>query len=143
MPAFSVEAPRDPKHGDFAVNAAMVLAKAAARPPREVAQGIIEQVRAVGVAEAAEQALRALGVDRLEGFWIHLDADVLDDAIMPAVDYRMPGGLGWDELSALLRVLTGSGAMVGINIGIFNPRLDADGSVARRLAACLVAGLMP
>jgi arginyl-tRNA synthetase len=26
---FSVEAPRDPRHGDFAVNAAMVLAKAA------------------------------------------------------------------------------------------------------------------
>lgn len=103
----------------------------------------LEQVRTVGVAEAAEQALRALGVDRLEGFWIHLDADVLDDAIMPAVDYRMPGGLGWDELSALLRVLTGSGAVVGINIGIFNPRLDGDGSVGRRFAACLVAGLMP
>ncbi|MGQ0569687.1 MAG: arginase family protein [Armatimonadota bacterium] len=103
----------------------------------------LEQVRAVGVVEAAEQALRALEVDRLEGFWIHLDADVLDDAIMPAVDYRMPGGLGWDELSDLLRVLTVSGAVVGINIGIFNPRLDADGSVARRFAACLVAGLMP
>jgi arginase family enzyme len=24
---------------------------------------------------------------------IHLDADVLDDAAMPAVDYRLPGGL--------------------------------------------------
>jgi arginase len=67
----------------------------------------------------------------------------LDDAIMRAVDYRMPGGLGWDELSALLRVLTGSGAVVGMNIGIFNPRLDASGSVARRFAACLVAGMMP
>jgi arginyl-tRNA synthetase len=45
--AFSVETPRDPKHGDFAVNAAMVLAKAAGKPPREVAQGIAETVRAV------------------------------------------------------------------------------------------------
>jgi arginyl-tRNA synthetase len=45
--AFSVEAPRDPKHGDFAVNAAMVLAKAAGRPPRELAQAIVAEVRAV------------------------------------------------------------------------------------------------
>jgi arginyl-tRNA synthetase len=45
--SFSVEAPRDPKHGDFAVNAAMVLAKPAGKPPREVAQAIIDLVRAV------------------------------------------------------------------------------------------------
>ncbi|HEY6101155.1 MAG TPA: arginine--tRNA ligase, partial [Anaeromyxobacter sp.] len=44
--AFSVEAPRDPRHGDFAVNAAMVLARAAGRPPRELAQAIVEAVRA-------------------------------------------------------------------------------------------------
>jgi arginyl-tRNA synthetase len=46
-PAFSVDTPRDPKHGDFAVNAAMVLAKAAGKPPRELAQAIVELVRAV------------------------------------------------------------------------------------------------
>jgi arginyl-tRNA synthetase len=43
---FAVEAPRDPKHGDFAVNAAMVLAKAAGKPPRELAQAIADAVRA-------------------------------------------------------------------------------------------------
>ena len=26
------------------------------------------------------------------GFWVHLDVDVLDDAIMPAVDYHLPTG---------------------------------------------------
>ena len=44
---FSVEAPRDPRHGDFAVNAAMVLARAAGKPPRELAQAIVDEVRAV------------------------------------------------------------------------------------------------
>jgi arginyl-tRNA synthetase len=44
---FSVDAPRDPRHGDFAVNAAMVLAKAAGKPPRELAQAIVDAVRAV------------------------------------------------------------------------------------------------
>ena len=33
--------------------------------------------------------------DELDGFFIHVDADCLDDAIMPAVDYRLPGGLAW------------------------------------------------
>jgi arginyl-tRNA synthetase len=44
--SFAVEAPRDPRHGDFAVNAAMVLAKGAGKPPRELAQAIIEAARA-------------------------------------------------------------------------------------------------
>src|SRR6266540_1267523 len=50
VPAISVESPREPKHGDFAVNAAMVLAKAAGKPPREVAQAIVDAVRAVDAA---------------------------------------------------------------------------------------------
>ena len=49
-PVISVESPRDPRHGDFAVNAAMVLAKAAGKPPREVAQAIVDAVRAVDAA---------------------------------------------------------------------------------------------
>ncbi len=49
---FTVEPPREPKHGDFAVNVAMVLAKAAGRPPRELAQSIVEEARAAD--EAAE-----------------------------------------------------------------------------------------
>jgi len=32
--------------------------------------------------------------DGPESYWIHVDADVLDDAVMPAVDYRQPGGPG-------------------------------------------------
>jgi arginase len=101
----------------------------------------LEQVRTLGVTAAADQALRTLQANQMDGFWIHLDADVLDDEIMPAVDYRLEGGLGWDELSTLLRRLIESGQAVGMNIGIFNPRLDGDGSIARQLARCLVAGL--
>jgi arginase len=60
---------------------------------------------------------------------------------MPAVDYRLADGLQWDELSAVLKVLMVSGRAVGINIGIFNPRLAADGSIARGLVSTLIAGL--
>jgi arginase len=101
----------------------------------------LEQVRALGITAAAEQAIGKLQGNDLGGFWIHLDADVLSDEIMPAVDYRLDGGLGWGELSTLLRKLISSGQAVGMNVGIFNPSLDPDGSIARRFVECLIAGL--
>jgi arginase len=98
-------------------------------------------MRAAGVDAAAAHALGRLTAPMLDGFWIHLDADVLDDDIMPAVDYRMPGGLSWDELVAVLRAAVASGSAVGINVTIFNPKLDADASIARALVATLARGL--
>jgi arginase len=80
----------------------------------------------------------------LEGFWIHLDADVLDDSIMPAVDYRLGGGgdgLSFSELSELLKTLVTSDHAVGMDITIFNPKLDLDGSITRRFVSSLVQGL--
>lgn len=40
LPAFEVEPPRDPRHGDYAANAALVLARTLGRPPREIAAAI-------------------------------------------------------------------------------------------------------
>lgn len=99
-------------------------------------------VRAMGVAAAAREALESLSGNHLEGIWVHFDVDVLDDGVMPAVDYRLPGGgLSFDEVSGLLRSLTSSGRMVGLTLTIFNPNLDPDGSIAKRLVSCLVKGL--
>jgi arginyl-tRNA synthetase len=44
VPPFSVEPPRQADHGDFACNAALVLAKRLRRPPREVAARIAERL---------------------------------------------------------------------------------------------------
>ena len=101
----------------------------------------LETVRELTASAAAEQASQRLARSDIAGIWIHLDADMLDDRIMPAVDYRMPAGLSWDELSATLRVVMGTGRVVGMNLGIFNPALDEGGAIARRLVACLVEGL--
>ncbi len=46
LPAFSLEAPRQPEHGDFACNAALVLAKRLGQPPRDVAARLAERLRA-------------------------------------------------------------------------------------------------
>lgn len=101
----------------------------------------LAQVHALGSALAAQQALERLQNNQLDGFWIHLDADVLDDAMMPAVDYRLPGGLHWAELSGVLKSLMASGQAVGITITIFNPKLDPDGSIARAFTQSIIAGL--
>jgi arginase len=100
-------------------------------------------VRAVGAKAAAASAVERLARTELDGFWIHLDADVLDEAIMPAVDYRMPGGLSWDELATVLRAGVSSRRVAGINITIFNPKLDGDGSIARAFVEALARGFEP
>ena len=99
------------------------------------------EVRKAGAKAAAATAVQRLGAADSKGFWIHLDVDVLDDAVMPAVDYRMTDGLDFDELAAVLRAAVGSGRAVGINITIFNPNLDPNRSVARNLVGCLRRGL--
>jgi arginyl-tRNA synthetase len=80
--AFSVEAPRDPRHGDFAVNAAMVLARAAGRPPRALAQDLVDAVRAVDAAgEIASLEVAGPGFVNLR-----LGADVWLRELARAVD---------------------------------------------------------
>lgn len=97
-------------------------------------------LRALGAEAAARTAVEHLSRSPLEGFWIHLDADVLDDAVMPAADYRMPGGLTFDELRAVLRVALGCERAAGLELTIFNPRLDAGGVIARSLVSTLAEG---
>jgi arginase len=99
-------------------------------------------VRRVGADAAARQAMVHLERDELTGFWIHLDADALDDAIMPAVDYRMPHGLSWEELEAVLRRATASADAVGLDVTIYNPRLDPDRRVGRKLVRVIANALV-
>lgn len=113
----------------------------------------LDGVRALGAGVAARGAVDRLvggaegGADGRPrdgtgaGFWVHLDVDVLDDAIMPAVDYRQPDGLSWAELESVLRTALAEARAVGLDVTIFNPRLDPDGTIAARLAECLRRGL--
>jgi arginase len=104
----------------------------------------LASVREPGAERAARDALAHL--ERSggpAGFWVHLDVDVLDDAIMPAVDYHLPDGLTWEELTAVLRTAVASEQATGLDITIFNPTLDPDGRVARSLVDTLIAGLTP
>ena len=84
--------------------------------------------------EVAREALRRLESMELSGFWVHMDADVLDPSVMPAVDSPDPNGLTIDEVRRLLRTLVASPRCVGLQLTIYDPDLDPEARCARVLA---------
>jgi arginase len=127
----------------FAQRDAAIAYKYGSRDVRATGMTVMDlnEVRKAGAKAAAAEAVARLAAGNRKGFWIHLDVDVLDDAIMPAVDYRMTDGLDFDELVAVLHVAIGSGRAVGLNITIFNPNLDPNRTLARNLVGALWRGL--
>ena len=109
--------------------------------PAELLAYDLHAVRRLGIEAAARAAVDHVARKPVDGFFIHLDADCLDDAIMPAVDFRVPGGLSWDELTAVLRIALASEKAVGLEVAIYNPRLDKDGHAGRGLTRVLAAAL--
>jgi arginase len=102
----------------------------------------LTRIRALGrPGHAAQRAVDHLVARRLDGFWIHLDVDVLNSALMPAVDSPQPDGLTYSELSEVLGVAAASPLAVGVEITIFDPDLDPDGTLARQLMEAVVAGV--
>lgn len=93
------------------------------------------------IQEAAAGAVAAKTLEhfqQLDGFWVHLDVDVLDESIMPAVDAPDPGGLDHAELLELIRPLVSDERCAGINVTIYDPDLDPDGRYGAELTDTLV-----
>ena len=88
-------------------------------------------------AGAVDSALERLTRPGLDGFWIHLDVDVLDPEVMPAVDSPEPGGLGIEELAGLLVPLVRHPKALGMEVTIYDPSLDPDGVYGPRLVGLL------
>jgi arginase len=96
-----------------------------------------ESIRERGTDAVAVAALERLARPALDGFWIHVDMDVLDPAVLPAVDSPTPGGLTGDDLSRLLRPLAHHPQALGMEVTIYDPELDPSREGARRLADLL------
>lgn len=103
----------------------------------------LNQIRETGIERSVSQGLAKLCERDLDGFWIHIDADVLDDKIMPAVDSRQPGGLSYEEFIHILQLLTASNKAVGMHVGIFDPDMDPDNSIATNFASAIAEGFRP
>jgi arginase len=89
------------------------------------------KLRETGIKNCCHFFLKMADLNNLDGFWIHLDVDVLDDELMPAVDSRNPGGLNYNELKEILSLLLTSEKAYGIEITILDPDLDPEGIYAK------------
>ncbi len=99
----------------------------------------LAEVRRMGAPEAARRAVAFFESRGFDGFWIHLDADVLDNEVMPAVDSPQPGGLARAELVGMLRVFLSSPLAAGMGVAIFDPDKDPRGEIAATLTDDLAA----
>jgi arginase len=108
------------------------------RQPEDLVRPLLlygaEELRERGVAASGDELAERLGA--AGPFWLHLDVDVLDQAVFPATDYLQPGGLDWEELAA---PLAASEALVGTSLACYNPDKDPGLECGRRLVEALAA----
>lgn len=102
----------------------------------------VPELRAEGAARSAGWAREQLA-QCSAGFWLHVDVDVLDPAVMPAVDAPSDGGIAHRELELLIAGLVDSPDCLGMEVTVFDPDHDPDGHYAADLVETLVAGLAP
>ncbi|NBE56404.1 arginase family protein [Streptomyces boluensis] len=99
----------------------------------------VGELREWGPAALADAVRQSFDGSGLDGFWVHFDADVLDPTVMPAVDAPDPDGLLPDELAAVLGTLVRSPHCVGLNVTIYDPDLDPDGTAGALLTDLVVS----
>lgn len=110
------------------------------------------ELTAAGIAYRTVPQLRAAGANRtvewvgeqltqLDGFWLHVDVDVLDPSVMPAVDGPDPGGIAHSELEQLVRELTSEDTCLGLEVTVFDPDYDPDGQLAGDVVDTIVRAL--
>ncbi|HET6830029.1 MAG TPA: arginase family protein [Solirubrobacterales bacterium] len=95
-------------------------------------------LRDVGPGAVGADVAASLGAGG-DGYWVHLDVDVLDESVLPATDAFVPDGLDWDELEALLAPLVADPACLGLNVVCLNPEKDEGGRSTERVVALLAA----
>ncbi len=109
----------------------------------------LAELRALGIpvwtAEKAEAEPGTVGESMIEhlassdlsGYWVHVDVDILDESVMPAVDSPSKGGLSFESLRVLLEGLLQERRAVGVDFCIYDPDLDPDRVAGSLLAATL------
>jgi arginase len=99
----------------------------------------MKKIRKEGPRRIAARVSRHLA-DRADWLVCHLDVDVIDSSLMPAVNYPTAGGLTVEEAASFILALDASEKLKVIDIAAYNPSLDRDGSSARTITG-LFSGL--
>ncbi|PQA92009.1 arginase [Chryseobacterium shigense] len=96
------------------------------------------ELRKNGFGKTAGDFLKMVYSKALDGFFIHLDVDVLSDELMPAVDSRMDDGIDYTNLREILKPLVHSPLCFGIEITVLNPDDDKAGSYTQPFVKNLI-----
>jgi len=100
-----------------------------------------QQLLGLGVDQVVKRVAERLDARGLDRVWLHIDLDVLDQAVMPAVDSPGSPGLDFAQLSELLAKLVGGSRVLGVDVTIYDPELDPDTKYADPIVQCLARGL--
>ena len=107
----------------------------------EITQLTVQCVLADGVEIAAGQVVARLAARGLDKVWLFVDLDVLDQAVMSAVDTPGSPGFNYDQLSTFVDALRASGRIAGASFSIYDPDRDPGAQQAGRLVRCIADGL--
>lgn len=100
------------------------------------------EVSTVGAATAARLALERVHAARNE-FVLHFDVDIISSQEFPATDFAGDGGLDLNQVRDALRVFAAQPNLAAIVVAGYNPELDPDAAMARRLVDLLAEVLAP
>lgn len=98
---------------------------------------IVQDMLRDGMSATAERVAKWALRREVSRFWLHLDVDVLAEAVMPAVDSPGEPGLDLEQLSQLIALLIGQLPIIGIDVTIYDPEKDPDYRYARAIVKCL------
>ena len=104
---------------------------------RLTAQCVLEE----GIDVAAHRVLARLENRTLEKAWLHVDLDVLDQKVMPAVDSPGSPGFDYEQLAQLIHLLVASGRIAGADFAIYDPERDPGHAHAHGLVRCFAKGI--
>ncbi|EHH67461.1 arginase family protein [Gluconobacter morbifer] len=101
----------------------------------DIANTAIEQVdifeaQKIGPSGLSQRIHDVLLREPEQSFWIHFDVDVMDQAIMPAVDCPGSPGLSPEYLVQILSPLVSSAGCLGMSLTIYDPDRDPEGQCA-------------
>lgn len=93
----------------------------------------LQSIRKSGIEKTNEVIENLINNSRVKEYWVHFDTDVINDKENPAVDYRLSGGLTFEECKRILSRIVQSHQVAGLSIGIYNPTLDKGRMVCKKL----------
>jgi arginase len=110
-------------------------------PGTGIAQITAQHILAEGIHAVASRAVERMETANIHRAWLHVDLDVLDQKVMPAVDSPGSPGLNFEQLADLVNALCASGRIAGADFAIYDPERDSGLHYAQPIVQCIARGV--